>query len=1055
MNLQTLFTTILILAIIELVLDALKKTPLWFVGQSLAAYRRFWKETSHLHRILYKKPDNERFARWKDINYLHRIIYAKLNNERFARWEPKTTRYIALKAIKAQSANQEIPQSVLDLLESALNRGESVLLNGEPGAGKTTALEALTYRLAQRAYRYSIFLWFVLLIVATFFLFLSPILSVFWLSSFFLWESLVKRYSLPLFLEARFDYQGGDVKEWREKKFKDCFGDKPLFGSYDRVALFVDGVNEIPSLHGVFVEGWRVLLETQKQLRVIFTSRAGENPSPSWKITNTWTVCDLDDSGVREFLKVYGREKAKAMHKSYSDEQADSDLEELQNRNLLGERGIGRNPYWLHLMVDKGLYTRNRGKLFYEFAIELIKRETKEKPETRHRKPDWNIVPLDVELNALGSLALAMHFDREIGFSDADGWNKARKAIRDSIGDVRYSVDDILGEAEAATLIRTELGTRVEFVHQLVQEFFAAYAIWSKGKWKNELFRARDEWWWQTLFLLGGLQSANDIHDYTEMVESIMSQGPSDQDYFVAIGLLQSAENIPTDLSNSVTQQFISWVQYPLTPSQQRTTEELVRTLGDQAIEVFGSLLRNPRYHIRKKGVALLCAVQTKRAVEILAAEIRDESRQNSIISILEEIGEPAVNFLIAALHSDDGSVMNSAQEALSHIGKPAVGSLVAALKDDNKDVRWQVASILGKIGDERAIVPLLNALQDTDYLVRMEATGALRNIGQPAIKPLIATLRDADKNWREDVVRALAWIKDERILESLIACLQDTNSGVRQTAIYGLGEIRNRKALKPLMAALGDEDLLVVEGAANALGKIGDPVAVEPLSVLLLNPSRGGRDNAAIALGQIGDVRGVEPLIKALQDRDVGVRMCAAEALGKIGDARAAAPLTMLLFDEDLNVHNNAVDALAKIGGPAVEPLITFLSDSNADVRVRAARELGKIGSVQAVQPLIATLSDSIAEVRAQATMSLGRIGDPRALPELERLIQKGRVYELVLQLALKLISRNEMLSAPFGMPPKTRIEWIEFSLRSKVWQVAGAARKAAEQIRQSMKNG
>jgi len=42
---------------------------------------------------------------------------------------------------------------------------------------------------------------------------------------------------------------------------------------------------------------------------------------------------------------------------------------------MLEQGGIGRNPYWLQMLVKGGVYTRNRGELFEQFARELITRE--------------------------------------------------------------------------------------------------------------------------------------------------------------------------------------------------------------------------------------------------------------------------------------------------------------------------------------------------------------------------------------------------------------------------------------------------------------------------------------------------------------------------------------------------------------------------------------------------------------------------------------------------------------------------------------------------------
>jgi len=59
-----------------------------------------------------------------------------------------------------------------------------------------------------------------------------------------------------------------------------------------------------------------------------------------------------------------------------------------------------------------------------------------------------------------------------------------------------------------------------------------------------------------------------------------------------------------------------------------------------------------------------------------------------------------------------------------------AVEPLITALKDKNSDVRKIAAYVLGKIGDNRAVEPLTDTLKkDKDHRVRKAAKKALEKI--------------------------------------------------------------------------------------------------------------------------------------------------------------------------------------------------------------------------------------------------------------------------------------------------------------------------------------
>ncbi|MGH7456296.1 MAG: NACHT domain-containing protein, partial [bacterium] len=393
------------------------------------------------------------------------------------------------------------------------------------------------------------------------------------------------------------EYAGGQVEEWLEKLLQKRLGNKPLFASEHCVSLLVDGVNEVQAnLYGIFMEGWRSLLQNQRSTRIIFTSRAGEDPSSRFGLSHVLTVYDLDDTGVKEFLQVYGREKAALEKKPYASEQVWRDFSELQSKNLLGEKGIGRNPYWLKMIAESGLYTRNRGVLFHTFAKKLLSREIDKKPKEPTREHDWKDELFKIEMDVLGNLALAMHKEKRIGFTDKEGWEKGWEIIEESLRYSGYKPEYILGDAQAATLIKRRYNERIEFIHQLVQEFFVAYALRSEAKWQEAISYCEDIWWWQTLFLLGGLIGADgadkSLEAYSQFVQKVLGDGLNDRRLFAAVGLLRSVENPlkenpVKDVSTEVSKIFANSVGERLTSNQVFAARELERILGDEAAKAF------------------------------------------------------------------------------------------------------------------------------------------------------------------------------------------------------------------------------------------------------------------------------------------------------------------------------------------------------------------------------------------------------------------------------------------------------------------------------------
>jgi HEAT repeat protein len=336
-----------------------------------------------------------------------------------------------------------------------------------------------------------------------------------------------------------------------------------------------------------------------------------------------------------------------------------------------------------------------------------------------------------------------------------------------------------------------------------------------------------------------------------------------------------------------------------------------------------------------------------------------------------ESLGElkdgRAVKPLIVAARKDiDPEMRVTSIRALAKIGNTrAVKPLIAALKDGAPSVHEAAAVALGQIGDVRAVKPLI--LVESDQIASNKfgsgsfggrdysAAAALEKIGAPAVEQLIVALKDRDMHVRMVAATALGNICDARALNPLLIALDDTDEGVRWRAADALGKLGDILAVEPLIDMLGDDDVNVRAQAARALGKIGDASAVGPLIDLLKDDDPGVRGNSAEALGGLRDAHALRPLIVALKDDDQMVRRRAVNSLEKLGFRPLEANevgIAYWIAEQDWK-------KCIEVGAPAVESLIALLQDENEDIRCKVIETLGTIGNASAVKALIAILKD------------------------------------------------------------------------------------------------
>jgi len=207
----------------------------------------------------------------------------------------------------------------------------------------------------------------------------------------------------------------------------------------------------------------------------------------------------------------------------------------------------------------------------------------------------------------------------------------------------------------------------------------------------------------------------------------------------------------------------------------------------------------------------------------------RDEEVRWKSAWALGRIGDKkAVEPLIESLKDKNGDVRKHAAAALGNIGdKRAVEHLIHSMNDKEWTVRKCSVTALGKIGDERAVKPLLKALNDEDSDVKRRVILALEKMKNLAFDPLLKAFYDDDWKIQSLVAEALGKIGDKRAVKPLIAALTDKdkverNRYVRGKAAEALGRIGDEKAVKPLNKALNEKYIYVRRKAGKALERLG-----------------------------------------------------------------------------------------------------------------------------------------------------------------------------------------------------------------------------------------
>lgn len=160
-------------------------------------------------------------------------------------------------------------------------------------------------------------------------------------------------------------------------------------------------------------------------------------------------------------------------------------------------------------------------------------------------------------------------------------------------------------------------------------------------------------------------------------------------------------------------------------------------------------------------------------------------------------------------------------------------------------------------------------------------------------------------------------------------------------------------------------------------------------------NAARRGR--AAQVLGRLDHRPAAPSLCRLLDDRDPDVRLAAARALGRIGDPVAVPHLLRSLHGTRTVPPTTVIAALASLGSDAYSRVAAGLRDPAPLVRAVTIEVLGVTGAIARTPEIVRALrEDPDTEVRIRAARALGRLGMPDALEPLLAAIRPGQPVAL-----------------------------------------------------------
>jgi len=411
-----------------------------------------------------------------------------------------------------------------------------------------------------------------------------------------------------------------------------------------------------------------------------------------------------------------------------------------------------------------------------------------------------------------------------------------------------------------------------------------------------------------------------------------------------------------------------------------------------------------------------------------------------------------AIDLLKQAIYDSWEPVRQGVATAAGELGDPSALPLaLTLLKDSDSEVVREAVSALKEIGDPR-IVPVLLTFGQLAPALRLLAREAIVGVGEAVVPALIEAIQRPD-NLAQDAIIALGRIGDDRAVAPLLNALDRMDGPLRPSIVEALGRIGDERATGPLVKLLDADDEKLQVSVASALARSPDARCVRPLMGILLRTQNVELQRHAIrALAATRDPRAVPPIARLLDSSDDTVREVAAEALGAIGDKSACDQLVKLLRSDNSTLLLKVISALRKVAtDQAVPALIPLVQHANPSVRRQTVELLGDLRPEDAFDLFAELLSDDVSfEVRAAAAKGLGKLKDKHGIRLLEQALRDEPTVRCAAVMGLTSIGEKSVIPALLATlkdtTPVVRYHAVTGLGKLKAEQAIGAIQRLLE---------
>lgn len=682
---------------------------------------------------------------------------------------------------------------------------------------------------------------------------------------------------------------------------------------------------------------------------------------------DVFEVKDLTDAGVNRFISIYKQEH------QISDDIAKA----LKDNNLIEDNGLGRNPFWLSLMVEQNIFGANY-VVVLDQSIDKLMRSEFEKPKSSNR---WDRkLPIDTQVIetrlALSALAFEMICADKTVLEFDDAKNTIEKFILDRNAE-NLRGHDVIGLAQDSHILelaKLSGGKQnpVRFRHPLLRDFMAACYTLEESiiEEKFELLSQDIKRWWYVLFFSVSLLSESkspwlNFERHKTILEFLVgSESYPNIVLMIACSMTTFEKHLEKEFYDQVLTRLEQLFNQELTDDIWKGIDDAINVAPEYIVETINDIFERQKTNELPTILDYLVQISIKSGhkSQLLLHLLDQYKMEELVVAGLVKAGTNAVNPLVEIIEAENEY---SKRERLPLADEDI--ELKLRLREWRKERRKAMAlSALVKISPLKATPYFENILSSTKPLGKSKI---IKLIGESnnhnAIPILLKELKKDNDPFeygiKSEIYNALAQMGDEGLV-ALLDLLSKSNFA--EVSMFHIDD------------AVASYGIKAIEGLRKLLKKRKDDVILAVFEVIKKNK------NPLL----------LPDLFALLKEDDYFICIRTAEVMAEFGDAAVPYLIDGLSANPSSRrmVNSYIVDALAEIGKPAIQSLINLTSSPENMIVASATEALGKIKDYRTISLLENLLkSHANVEVTINAGVGLGRLKEEKT----RKILQK--VYE------------------------------------------------------------